>query len=262
MAQHSRVPKFGNWENDQDVPYTQYFDKARKGKNAGKMINPNDPQDNMDVNTDDKRSIQAPPFRNGGESDARVGEGALKPKHERRFSKEDSDLKRLTDSPARHETAGRRTTSEHHRNTSSGETPKRAGRPDRSIEHSPLHPHQQARTGGRGTGVSSPAWERRSSEGSHGVAPNTPGRSRMRPVARGDETPDKGGAVPKFGEWDENNPASADGFTHIFNKMREEKQGGSTNATSVQDDMSYSNGYKQDDSNKSTECCCFAWFKK
>lgn len=37
--------------------------------------------------------------------------------------------------------------------------------------------------------------------------------------------PEKGAAVPKFGEWDENNPASADGFTHIFNKVREEKAG-------------------------------------
>lgn len=37
--------------------------------------------------------------------------------------------------------------------------------------------------------------------------------------------PEKGAAVPKFGEWDENDPASADGFTHIFNKVREEKAG-------------------------------------
>jgi RPM1-interacting protein 4 len=36
--------------------------------------------------------------------------------------------------------------------------------------------------------------------------------------------PDKGAAVPKFGDWDENNPSSADGYTHIFNKVREEKQ--------------------------------------
>jgi hypothetical protein len=28
--------------------------------------------------------------------------------------------------------------------------------------------------------------------------------------------------VPKFGDWD-SNPASADGYTHIFNKVREEK---------------------------------------
>lgn len=38
--------------------------------------------------------------------------------------------------------------------------------------------------------------------------------------------PDKGAAVPKFGDWDVNNPSSADGFTHIFNKVREERQGG------------------------------------
>ena len=41
--------------------------------------------------------------------------------------------------------------------------------------------------------------------------------------------PEKGAAVPKFGEWDENNPASADGYTHIFNKVREERQGGPGN---------------------------------
>ena len=28
--------------------------------------------------------------------------------------------------------------------------------------------------------------------------------------------------MPKFGDWD-SNPASADGYTHIFNKVREEK---------------------------------------
>jgi RPM1-interacting protein 4 len=36
--------------------------------------------------------------------------------------------------------------------------------------------------------------------------------------------PTRGSAVPKFGDWD-SNPASADGYTHIFNKVREEKQG-------------------------------------
>ena len=36
--------------------------------------------------------------------------------------------------------------------------------------------------------------------------------------------PDRSAAVPKFGEWDETNPASAEGYTHIFNKVREERQ--------------------------------------
>ena len=38
----------------------------------------------------------------------------------------------------------------------------------------------------------------------------------------------EGTAVPKFGSWDVNNPASADGFTHIFGKVREEKMGPGT----------------------------------
>ncbi|KAL5207109.1 hypothetical protein ABZP36_031544 [Zizania latifolia] len=34
-----------------------------------------------------------------------------------------------------------------------------------------------------------------------------------------------GRTLPKFGEWDVNNPASADGFTVIFSKARNEKKG-------------------------------------
>ena len=38
--------------------------------------------------------------------------------------------------------------------------------------------------------------------------------------------PDRGSAVPKFGDWEESNDASVsdDGFSAIFNKVREEKQ--------------------------------------
>ncbi|XP_062194263.1 protein NOI4-like isoform X2 [Phragmites australis] len=36
----------------------------------------------------------------------------------------------------------------------------------------------------------------------------------------------KGSPLPKFGEWDVNDPASAEGFTVIFNKARDEKKTG------------------------------------
>ncbi|CAA6670701.1 unnamed protein product [Spirodela intermedia] len=36
----------------------------------------------------------------------------------------------------------------------------------------------------------------------------------------------KGSPLPKFGDWDVNNPASAEGFTMIFNKVRDEKKTG------------------------------------
>ncbi|XP_028765168.1 protein NOI4 [Neltuma alba] len=41
---------------------------------------------------------------------------------------------------------------------------------------------------------------------------------------------DKGRPLPKFGEWDVNNPATSEGFTVIFNKARNEKK---TNGTAV-----------------------------
>ncbi|KAI4308553.1 hypothetical protein L6164_031612 [Bauhinia variegata] len=37
---------------------------------------------------------------------------------------------------------------------------------------------------------------------------------------------DSGRPLPKFGEWDVNDPASAEGFTVIFNKARNEKKAG------------------------------------
>ncbi|KMT11565.1 hypothetical protein BVRB_5g108820 [Beta vulgaris subsp. vulgaris] len=40
----------------------------------------------------------------------------------------------------------------------------------------------------------------------------------------------RGRPLPKFGEWDVNNPASAEGFTVIFNKARDQKK---TNGTAV-----------------------------
>lgn len=44
---------------------------------------------------------------------------------------------------------------------------------------------------------------------------------------------DRGRPLPKFGEWDVNNPASAEGFTVIFNKARDEKKTTGTAASTV-----------------------------
>lgn len=56
---------------------------------------------------------------------------------------------------------------------------------------------------------------------------------------------DRGRPLPKFGEWDVNNPASAEGFTVIFNKARDEKK---TNAAgNVASPRRNGNGYKQNE---------------
>lgn len=54
--------------------------------------------------------------------------------------------------------------------------------------------------------------------------------------------PDDGTAVPVFGDWDDSDPASAEGYSHIFNKVREEKHGGGGGGKSPRlntDDSSY-----------------------
>lgn len=113
-----------------------------------------------------------------------------------------------------------------------------------SIERSPLHP-LQVKAANR-TGASSP------------FMGSSEGRSRMRAGGRGDETPDKGSSVPKFGEWDESNPSSADNFTGIFEQVREEKKHGSARPPLISNDIIYANDH---DSGGSMSCC-FRWRKK
>lgn len=219
MANRSHVPAFGNWESNDNVPYTTYFEKARKGRKDGKIINPNDPEENPELS--DLAGRASPP-RAKPDHDEPTVQPPVRRQHDRRNSREDGELKQFADSPARdhmnRRVAGDSTPSRYGRG---GETPKRTTRPsagaEYSVDRSPLHPH--ARVAGRGT-MPSPAWEGKASyESSHG----TPGRHKTR--ARGDESPDKGAAIPKFGDWNENDPASADGYTHIFNAVREERNG-------------------------------------
>lgn len=40
-------------------------------------------------------------------------------------------------------------------------------------------------------------------------------------------------SVPKFGDWDERDPKSGERFTAIFNKVKEERQVGSSNLAPV-----------------------------
>ncbi|XP_038704876.1 RPM1-interacting protein 4-like [Tripterygium wilfordii] len=261
MAQRSHVPKFGNWEAEGNVPYTVYFDKARKGRTEGKVINPNDPEENPDI-LSDYVAAKASPSKMNAAPEKPISQGAVGRTHEHQRSKEDGDLKQFSDSPARHDHVNRRSSESAPRyggrGVSSGETNKRPTKSigsENSIEQSPLH--HQARNG-RGVKAPSPAWEGKGSyEGSHG----TPGRARTRPSPIGDESPDKSAAVPKFGDWDENNPASADGYTHIFQKVREERQTARVPG-GMQTESSHDYYRRQAANNDSAKSCCFPWGRK
>uniref|UniRef100_A0A251JJC5 RIN4 pathogenic type III effector avirulence factor Avr cleavage site domain-containing protein n=1 Tax=Manihot esculenta TaxID=3983 RepID=A0A251JJC5_MANES len=294
FKQSSTVPKFDNWESEENVPYTAYFEKARKGRTEGKVNGSYSEINSQILNT--KPQIHASSFQMKPTDVLRAQE-AVRSKHEH-LSQEEFDLRRSNDdvdkidgakvlranhehgedgeqrrpanSPLRHDNAQRVATDSnlhHYGGVSSSDTHKRFMRrsaaSDLSTEQPQLHPHNQAKIGSKGNVVSSPTWERKgSSEGTHGLAPMTPGRSRLKSVTRGNDCPDDSAAVPKFGEWDEMNPASADGYTHIFNKVREERQGGVAKVPVLPTETSHSNGHKQYGNENSKSCCCFSWGRR
>ncbi|KAD4584363.1 hypothetical protein E3N88_21964 [Mikania micrantha] len=212
------VPKFGNWENEGNALYTTYFNEARKGKAGGKMINPNDPQENPEMFADKTQPPPAPKAQPHTQPDDHVHKRPVPPIHEHQVSREEEH-------PAPNDNLSRKNPAAHQRGgqgpAATGRQVKHSAGSDQSFERSPLHPHYQAKVTGKGGG--SPAWEGKNSyDSSHG----TPGRSRLKPT-RGDDSPDNGAAVPRFGEWDENNPSAGENYTYIFNKVREERVTGS-----------------------------------
>jgi RPM1-interacting protein 4 len=249
----AHVPKFGNWDNEGNVPYTLYFDNARKGKGVGvggKPMNPNDPVENPEAFSS---SYAAPsPRRSGpehGRAPPNIPPASPPPahRHERRPSDAPANPPPMSPSPYGGASPYR------------AEPPRRAaGRAaggysvEQSPSPSPLHPYSQSRAADY------------SAEGNaYGLVPNSVDRpNRPRGASRGNETPTRGSAVPKFGDWD-SNPASADGYTHIFNKVREEK---STQAKAPagfgKDAGARGNGPRQhDDGYVSSSRWCFGWCK-
>uniref|UniRef100_A0A0E0LX45 RIN4 pathogenic type III effector avirulence factor Avr cleavage site domain-containing protein n=1 Tax=Oryza punctata TaxID=4537 RepID=A0A0E0LX45_ORYPU len=211
QKKNAHVPKFGNWDNDGNVPYTVYFENARKGKvaagaGAGKMFNPNDPVDNPEAFS----SIAAPsPSR------------ATPPSHHERAP---SDAPPPPPAPY----AGG---SPYHRHAAGGGEAAPARRGGRtsgggsySVEHSPspspLHPYSESGSSYGGLVANSRAKGGGAPRGNETVSPSASAQ-----LSTIDSEPTRGSAVPRFGDWD-SNPASADGYTHIFNKVREEKQTG------------------------------------
>ncbi|XP_047940720.1 RPM1-interacting protein 4-like isoform X2 [Salvia hispanica] len=191
--QRANVPKFGNWENEQnDVSYTVYFDGARKNK-GGKMINPNDPEENpeMFVHLEPSSLVATTPPSPPPKSRARLekpfGRRTIRPAPEQR----DGDVRKFNTSSGKNESnyvghgSGQRYSSSTRPSTASSES---------SFEHSPLHPRAMRR------GSESPTWEgSRSPDSGHG----TPSRSHLKPTRSDEVNKDKGkaqGALPQVTE--------------------------------------------------------------
>ncbi|KZV25708.1 hypothetical protein F511_04769 [Dorcoceras hygrometricum] len=227
----ANVPKFGNWESEDNVPYTVYFDKARKTR-GGKVVNPNDPQENPEVFENVDSSPLPPPIAHVSQSSSRnlpeepIVKGEVKPSPEHGVAREDAGVMQSSNPAARNENTSQKAAKESNygaRKPKPTRSPRPSAGSEQSFDRSPLHP-QQVKVGGRVGG--SQGWEGKNNEGSQGPA----GKSRMRQANLGDDSPDKAAAVPKFGDWDKD-PQAAENFTDIFQKVREERNAGPGSTT-------------------------------
>ncbi|KAM7482063.1 hypothetical protein LguiB_006646 [Lonicera macranthoides] len=232
----------------QNPSKNQEQSEASNGRNSAKR-KPNDLKANSSSpHSEDPKGYKAPevvvsseyeqhgglgPGNSNSESETPKGPNILKSRHERSPSQEQGDLRRATDSPLCQDAIGQNATVDSPpllaRSISTVDGSKWATRQsmgfDHSIQRSPLHPNYRARVVNKDSGVSPLMWGRKGlPEGSHGVAPTIPGRSQSRPATHDDENLDHSGpAVPRFGDWDEIDPASAEAYTSVFNKLREER---------------------------------------
>ncbi|KAL9671553.1 hypothetical protein QQ045_009122 [Rhodiola kirilowii] len=158
MAQKAHVPKFGNWEGD-NVPYTVYFEKARKGKAGGRRLNPNDPEDNPEI------------FK------ALAGrlENQNKPVKDDRSDSEVSNNQHRREKPGHKKVSNGSSYSSFSSSVSSGPPPKAKSDQNPPSSNLPKPKHHRA------------------------------------------------ASIPKFGAWDAADPTSGEGFTVIFNKVKQEK---------------------------------------
>ncbi|KAF8046671.1 hypothetical protein N665_3529s0001 [Sinapis alba] len=204
MAERSNVPKFGNWEDEEDVPYTDYFENANRARApGGSVVNPTDPEYYS------YSQSQAPPSRTKPDEVE-----PLRRSCEKMRRPVESELKQIGDAGGPSKEADN----------------KRQGRPfqNNSIDKSTLHKN----------------------------AYDGAGRSKSKPNLRAVESPEKVTVVPKFGDWDENNPASADGYTHIFNKVREERSSNVSGSSGTPSHPRINNP------SNTSRSCCFGFGRK
>ncbi|CAN7048807.1 hypothetical protein Bca4012_076390 [Brassica carinata] len=207
MAERSNVPKFGNWEHEEDVPYTAYFENANRARApGGSVVNPTDPE----YYSDSQSQAPSPPPPPLSKTKPEEVE-PLRRSRERLRTPEESELKQIGDAGGSSKEADN----------------KRQGRASQNNgnDKSPLHKNSY-----------------------DGI-----GRSKPKPNLRAVESPEKVTVVPKFGDWDENNPASADGYTHIFNKVREER------SSNVSGGSSRTPPHFRNNPSNTSRCCCFGF---
>ncbi|XVF75254.1 hypothetical protein PTKIN_Ptkin13bG0172900 [Pterospermum kingtungense] len=200
----THVPKFGDWDND-NLPYTTYFENARKEK-AGTRMNPNDPEENP----------EAFMYMKGGLESNCVSQPVLEvPLAVDSNNSISVDAQSRQKGPNRngsyddHKKSGR--SRSHNRNRSMAlESASEKSNSDHPFMHRRANSSQKnARAARRSSFSSSISTQSTRGSGRYQLDGNNHHRT---------------ASIPKFGEWDETDPKSGEGYSAIFNKVKEEKQ--------------------------------------
>ncbi|GJV14059.1 RPM1-interacting protein 4-like protein [Tanacetum coccineum] len=215
QQQRSHIPKFGSWDAD-NVPYTTYFENARKDKGSGVMINPNDPEQNPEAF-----------MAYGGGSDDVSNDNIV------------NDEKNMKHGDKK--------------STTSIDFNRKGSNSDFS------NVQQNYKSDRR---KSSKSRERISN-----FSPPSPSPGPNRPrygYNRADDIPvrefffehnipsHRSASVPMFGAWDEKDPKSGEGFTVIFQKVKEEKHIAATKFPPIPQQPSYNSNIPKNDTRSTT----------
>ncbi|KAK3036965.1 hypothetical protein RJ639_030930 [Escallonia herrerae] len=200
--QRSHVPKFGNWDND-NVPYTAYFENARKDKASGVRMNPNDPEENPGA------------FMFG--RDVAGNDGVSQATRVRRQVSSEKSSSVEGYQVERHKQGHQRNTSDNQKSVSQISLTSESGSDKSNSDYSLMQKnHRRIRSG-----------QQKSNVETNSFCPPSPGPNpnRLRGGSNtSDEIYSRSASVPMFGAWDERDPKSGEGFTIIFEKVKEEKQ--------------------------------------
>lgn len=191
MAKRPGVPKFGTWDSE-NVRYTAYFDKVRENKGATapplhRPYKPNDPEDN--------RRMSAPPSRPATSSGHREPQRRAPNGQHRRTG---------SNSSAASDPGGR-----------GADQSKFAPPPQYHPRPGPHHGHHRQPPAGHGVGG-----HRVPQAPRHQVAP----RARSASPQNNAPNRQRPSAVPKFGVWNEQNAATAQGFTVQFENVKRHRE--------------------------------------
>ncbi|XP_017700674.2 NOI-like protein isoform X2 [Phoenix dactylifera] len=248
MTQLAHAPKFGNWDGE-NIPYTTYFEMVRRDKGAGsKILNPNDPEENPQAYhpgtfaRDHKRCQKH-------HNDTSTGYHVVKQHHRKHNSREDGEFQRYMEAPLPHRSTFQRVNMGPQRSRNRGSRLSVPSSDKNNSDNSLLQPRHRRRT------------DKDSAEGSHGFSP-LPLHEAIPEAGNsleGKAPQRRAPSVPRFGSWDETDPKSAESFTVIFNKVKEEKQIAATKLPTLPaKTMTYPERQNNSShaSSKSKMCCC------